>query len=128
MLEGNPNNQSGNAPVNGSMESSQLNMASSRINKSGINPNQTADMSDSLCTKDRNIRDALEYMKMLQDLTISSGLKEHTKHDISQDKAIVDEAVLKNLRDLDVVEILEKRAMDLNTGEKVVLSVHLINQ
>ena len=61
-------------------------------------------------------------------MTISSGLKEHTKHDISQDRAIVDEAVLKNLRDLDVVEILEKRATDLNTGEKVVLSVHLINQ
>ena len=129
MQEGNQTNNKSGTAGSGSIDSdTQPNLASSRINNSGTNPDQTANMSDSLCTKDRNIRDALEYMKMLQDLTISSGMKEHTKLDISQEKAIVDEAVLRNLRDLDVVEILEKRATDLNTGEKVVLSVHLINQ
>ena len=33
---------------------------------------------DSLCTRDRNIKDALDNIKMLQDLTITSSMKAHT--------------------------------------------------
>ena len=39
-----------------------------------------------MCTRDRNIRDALEYMKMLQDLTVNTELMLHTKLDSSVDR------------------------------------------
>lgn len=70
-------------------------------------------MSDSLCTKDRNIRDAMEHMKILQDATITSSMKEHTKFE-GDVKNIIDEAALRKLEDLDLKEILDKRFTELN--------------
>ena len=55
---------------------------------------------DSLCTRDRNIRDALEHAKILQDATITSSLKAHTviEHDGDGSQAqIMSEELLRNL-------------------------------
>ena len=43
-------------------------------------------------------------------------------------KNLVDEATLKKFNDLDLKEILDKRANELKQPEKVVLTLHLINQ
>ena len=72
---------------------------------------------DSLCTRDRNIRDALENVKMLQDLTITSSLKAHTvvEHDGDGSQAqIMNEELLKNLKDFDINKILDRRFAELN--------------
>jgi hypothetical protein len=63
-------------------------------------------------------------MKLLQDATINSSFKEHK----SQEKKLIDEAQLKKLNDLDLKEILDKRSAELNQAEKVVLTLHMINQ
>ena len=72
---------------------------------------------DSLCTRDRNIKDALENVKMLQDLTITSSLKAHTvvEHDGDGSQAqIMNEELLKNLKDFDINKILDRRFAELN--------------
>lgn len=85
--------------------------------------------SDSLCTKDRNIRDALANMKMLQDLTISTRMNKHTElgSELGKPK-IVDAQMLQNLQDFDVKDILEKRFAELLPAERVVLTLYFINQ
>lgn len=87
-------------------------------------------LNDSLCTKDRNIRDALEYMQMLQELTINSSLWEHTKLDLSSDrgKKVLNQAFLKQLKDLELKEVLEKSVNEMTSVERVVLTLHLVDQ
>ena len=66
---------------------------------------------------------------MLQDLTISSGLLKHTVIESDgEPKFIVDENVLRKLGDIDLKDILEKRFSEMNPSEKVVLTLHMINQ
>ena len=94
------------------------------------NINSSGDLSTTRI-RERNILDALENMKMLQDLTITTGQMQHTKID-SQDgdggKNIVDEAVLTNLKDIELKSLIDKRFGELNAAEKVVLTLHMINQ
>ena len=65
-----------------------------------------------MCTRDANIRDAMENMKALQDATINSSFKEHKSQEQTI-KNLVDEVTLKKLNDLDLKEILDKRANEL---------------
>ena len=72
---------------------------------------------DSLCTRDRNIKDALENVKMLQDLTITSSLKAHTvvEHDgDGSQEQIMNEALLRDLKDFDINKILDRRFTELS--------------
>lgn len=89
------------------------------------------DMSTSR-VRERNIKDAIENMKMLQDLTITTGAMQHTKVDSTTDgeggKNLVDEALLTKLQDRDVKLLIDKRYGELNAAEKVVLTLHMINQ
>ena len=68
---------------------------------------------------------------MLQDLTITSSLKAHTvvEHDGDGSQAqIMNEELLKNLKDFDINKILDRRFAELNNQEQVVLTLFLINQ
>ena len=73
---------------------------------------------DSLCTRDGNIRDALDNAKMLQDLTISSGMWKHTVPDSDGDGSqamIMNDELLKNLKDFDINKILDRRFTELSS-------------
>ena len=87
---------------------------------------------DSLCTRDRNIRDALDHAKMLQELTITSSLWKHTTVDDNDGDGsqaqIMNEELLKNLKDFDINKILDRRFTELSSQEQVVLTLFLINQ
>ena len=65
------------------------NEMASFINSSGANA-ESAEQDESLCTKDRNIRDALEFMKRLQDASITSTLKRHTVYSEVEKMKIID--------------------------------------
>ena len=86
-------------------------------------------VSDSLCTKDRNIRDASGFAKYVADLTVNSSMKEHTKIDIGKDnKPFLDEAILKRLQDVDALELTDKQEKDMTQAERVVYTIWNMNQ
>lgn len=86
-------------------------------------------ISDSLCTKDRNLRDASGFARWVLDLTVNSSMKDHTKLDISKDdKAYVSDAILKRLQDIDALELTDKQEKDLTQAERVVFNMYGINQ
>lgn len=73
----------------------------------------------------------MDNIKMLQDLTITTGLLQHTQIDTDRDggnQALRIAEKLKDLKDIDVKEIIDKRFAELVPSEKVVLTLHLINQ
>ena len=82
------------------------------LNQTLTNEQEEVTVVDSLCTRDANIRDAMENMKVLQDATINSSFKEHKSQEQTI-KNLVDEVTLKKLNDLDLKEILDKRANEL---------------
>ena len=93
--------------------------------------NETTENLSVTAMRERNIKDAMDYMKMLQDLTITTGQMQHTK--IESDAggaqpAMLDEQLLISLKDIELKKILDKRFNDLNAAEKVVLTLHMINQ
>jgi len=90
-----------------------VNEMASFINSSGANA-ESVEQDESLCTKDRNIRDALEFMKRLQDASITSTLKRHTVYSEVEKMKIIDKKLLNDLEDYDVKEILDKRKADLS--------------
>ena len=107
------------------------------INNSGVQGQLPSNRSETkgdlsvTAVRERNIRDALDYMKVLQDLTITTGQMQHTK--IESDAggaqpAMLDEHLLMSMKDIELKNILDKRFNDLNAAEKVVLTLHLINQ
>ncbi len=88
------------------------NVAKSLLLNQTLTNEQEGTFVDSLCTRDANIRDAMENMKALQDATINSSFKEHKSQEQTM-KNLVDEVTLKKLNDLDLKEILDKRANEL---------------
>ena len=72
---------------------------------------------DSLCTRDRNIKDAMDNIKYLQDLTVNSTMWKHTIVETDGDGSqaqIMNEELLRDLKDFDINQILERRFTELS--------------
>lgn len=68
--------------------------------------------------KEQNLADAMENMKMIQDLTINTSLFKNSTYQVE----------FLRYKEMDLQKVLTKRFAELTPAERVVLTLHLINQ
>ena len=88
------------------------------------------EINQSMLTKDMNLEDALENMKMLQDITVEE--KHMQRGGTAMEGAgfqfeYVDENLLKGLEDFDLKKIKSKRFAEMIPQERVVMTLYMIN-
>ena len=89
-----------------------------------------AEINESIETKDQNLGDALENMKMLQEIALEQKHMERggTMMDQSADIHVepLDENLLTKLKDFDVKKLKTKRFAEMIHQERVVMTLYMI--